>query len=114
MAYLSRFCANDHLFRDGMRGIIHIRHSALAKRKLNFKHSCFSVWRERFVLECIFHKELDKAKKFCFDNGVFLDGIISEINEKACDVFGDVLIDADAKEIFCDYWDEVLAYLNKE
>lgn len=69
---------------------------------------------QRFVLECIFNKELDKAKKFCFDNGVFLDGIISEINEKACDVFGDVLIDADAKEIFCDYSDEVLAYLNKE
>ncbi len=69
---------------------------------------------EFFVFESVFYKSLDKAKKVCFEKGMFLDSIISEINEKASDIFGDVLIDADLKEIYGEYFDDVSSYLNKE
>lgn len=69
---------------------------------------------ELYVFTSVFKKSLDAAKKFCFEKGLFFDSVVSDINEKASDVFGDVLIDVESKEIYSEYYDDVSSYFYKE
>jgi hypothetical protein len=69
---------------------------------------------EQTVLQFLVDSDVQSAIKFSEQNGVFIESVISGINEKALDLIGDIIIDAADKRIYDDYIDEVMTLLHKE
>ena len=68
---------------------------------------------ERMALELILgEKAADKSGEFLSQSGAMLESVADEINERAMDFFGDVLIDVASGEIIEDYKSEIEQCIN--
>ena len=69
---------------------------------------------ERRVLLYLIEGDTQSATQICQAEGVFVESVISAINEKSLDYFGDIILDTALKKIYDDYIEEVVELLHKE
>lgn len=67
---------------------------------------------ETNVIHALIKKDLDSAIAECQKQGVFLDAVITTVNEKALDIFNDVIIDTENMSVYDDYVTDVEQLIN--
>lgn len=64
------------------------------------------------VLNALIKKDVNKATSECVNQGVFLDAVVMAVNEKAFEIFNDVIIDNMTMSVYDDYVTDVEKLLN--